>query len=122
MGRQGSAAALMGWISVFVVVAMTMVSMAYAQPQQCNLKTLMPCLKSVKGPYPPEPDVSCCGVVMDYNPACMCTEFVDSKDYPQSYIKNVLAIPKACGRYQLSGYRCGSKYIIIHRLPFRLKS
>lgn len=103
-----------GGSSSFAMLAMAMVLMMMTtsaasdeQPEMCNLKTLLPCLKSVKGPYPPTPEQSCCVVVKEYNPECICTQFVDSKDYPQNYIKNVLAIPKACGRYQLSGYKCG---------------
>lgn len=113
----------MGWVSAVVVVVVVMAmpmpktSRAYGEQLPCNLKALLPCLKSVKGPYPPQPDQSCCGVVMVTNPVCMCSEFVDYKDYPPSYVKNVLAIPKACGRYQLSGYRCGSKHVILKESP-----
>ncbi|KAG0574897.1 hypothetical protein KC19_VG300800 [Ceratodon purpureus] len=94
---------------MMVLVAMAMHASADAE-QPCSVKALYPCLVSAKGAYPPQPDDKCCTAVKEADPACLCSEFVNTK-LPDNFIKNVLAMPKACGRTQLSGTHCGS-YII----------
>ncbi|XP_024377737.1 uncharacterized protein [Physcomitrium patens] len=99
--------ASMSLISAVLLLAMVSTS-AHGEGQQhpCSVKALMPCLQTVKGPYPPEPDHTCCIAVMEANPSCLCSEYVNSNFSP-NFIKNVLAMPKACGRTNLSGFHCG---------------
>ena len=97
---------------IVALVAMAMQASADTAPEQpCNVKELVPCWVSAKGTYPPAPDQKCCSAVMDANPTCLCNEFVNTK-LPDYIIKNVLAMPKACGRTELRGTHCGSKRTI----------
>ena len=74
---------------------------------QCSLSSFSSCIKTVQGAYPPNPDVACCNAVKAANPTCLCNQ-LQNNNYPQGWVKNALAMPRVCGRTQLSGYRCGS--------------
>lgn len=87
---------------------------------QCSLSAFSSCIKTVQGAYPPNPDVACCTAVKAANPSCLCNQ-LQNNNYPQGWVKNALAMPRVCGRTQLSGYRCGStcfallwKHINVH--------
>jgi hypothetical protein len=94
------------WTLGLVVVALA--SAAADGEQPCSVKALYPGLASARGAYPPAPDQQCCSAVKQADPACLCSEFVGTK-LPDAFIRNVLAMPKACGRTQLSGTRCGGE-------------
>ena len=81
---------------------------------QCSLSALAPCYGAVQGAYPPRPkggrNGACCRAVMVANPACLCSQMQQGR-YPQNMIRNAFAMPRVCGRTNLRGYKCGSKYI-----------
>ena len=114
-GHQLSAA--MECSTRFVAMAIcVMLAFAFAAEvnAQCSLSALAPCYGAVQGAYPPRPNGgrngACCRAVMVANPACLCSQMQQGR-YPQNMIRNAFAMPRVCGRTNLRGYKCGSKYI-----------
>ena len=115
LGHQVSAAMKCSTRSVAMAICVMLVFASAAEVNaQCSLSALAPCYGAVQGAYPPRPNGgrngACCRAVMVANPACLCSQMQQGR-YPQSMIRNAFAMPRVCGRTNLRGYKCGSKYI-----------